>query len=152
MLSQNEHMLPEAFLHASVNLLISVDISNHSLLLYPALYFRSMQKSQDGGLMDGNSTHHWSEDDHLPKKPRVRDGISTALKMTVTDLCIYDPSKCISPTSQMEDKPLLPVGGDGGVDRREWTLQHHKAADITLTPPQADIDMDSLDVNVKGPG
>lgn len=53
---------------------------------------------------------------------------------------------------QMEDKPLLPVGVDGGVDRREWTLQHHKAADITLTPPQADIDMDSLDVNVKGPG
>lgn len=52
----------------------------------------------------------------------------------------------------MEDKPLLPVGVDGGVDRREWTLQHHKAADITLTPPQADIDMDSLDVNVKGPG
>lgn len=53
---------------------------------------------------------------------------------------------------QMEDKPLLPVGVDGGVDRREWTLQHHKAADIPLTPPQADIDMDGLDVNVKGPG
>lgn len=47
----------------------------------------------------------------------------------------------------MEDKPLLPVGVDG-VDRREWTLQHHKAADITLTPPQADNDMESLDVNV----
>lgn len=41
---------------------------------------------------------------------------------------------------------------DGGVDRREWTPQHHKAADITLTPPQADIDVDCLDVNVKGPG
>uniref|UniRef100_A0A8C2GDN5 Notch receptor 2 n=1 Tax=Cyprinus carpio TaxID=7962 RepID=A0A8C2GDN5_CYPCA len=81
----------------------------------------NMQKPQDGGLMDGSSTHHWSEEDHLSKKPR------------------------------MEDKPLLPVGVDGGVDRREWTLQHHKAADITLTPPQADIDMDSLDVNVKGP-
>lgn len=54
----------------------------------------------------------------------------------------------------MEDKPLLPVGVDAGVDRREWTLQHRKAADITLTPPQADIDidMDCLDVNVKGPG
>ncbi|KTF92353.1 hypothetical protein cypCar_00008339 [Cyprinus carpio] len=82
---------------------------------------KSMQKPQDGGLMDGSSTHHWSEEDHLTIKPR------------------------------MEDKPLLPVGVDGGVDRREWTLQHHKAADITLTPPQADIDMDSLDVNVKGP-
>lgn len=41
---------------------------------------------------------------------------------------------------------------DGGVDRREWTLQHRKAADITLTPPQADLDADCLDVNVKGPG
>lgn len=41
---------------------------------------------------------------------------------------------------------------DGGVDRREWTLQHRKAADITLTPPQADLDSDCLDVNVKGPG
>lgn len=111
-----------------------------------------MQKPQDGGLMDGSSTHHWSEEDHLSKKPRVRDGTSTALKMTVTDPFVYDQSEWIHPTSQMEDKPLLPVGVDGGVDRREWTLQHHKAADITLTPPQADIDMDSLDVNVKGPG
>ncbi|GAA6072572.1 neurogenic locus notch homolog protein 2, partial [Tachysurus ichikawai] len=50
---------------------------------------------------------------------------------------------------RLEDKPLL--GVDTEVDRREWTLQHHKAADITLTPPQADIDMDCLDVNVKGP-
>lgn len=41
---------------------------------------------------------------------------------------------------------------DGSVDRREWTLQHRKAADITLTPPQADLDADCLDVNVKGPG
>lgn len=49
-----------------------------------------------------------------------------------------------------EDKPLLPM--DGGIDRREWTLQHRKAADITLTPPQADLDADCLDVNVKGPG
>lgn len=81
---------------------------------------KSMQKPQDGGLLDCSSNHHWSEEDHLPKKPR------------------------------MEDKPLLPVGVDG-VDRREWTLQHHKAADITLTPPQADNDMESLDVNVKGP-
>lgn len=53
---------------------------------------------------------------------------------------------------QTEDKPLLPIAIDGGVDRREWTLQHHKAADITLTPPQADLDADCLDVNVKGPG
>lgn len=83
---------------------------------------KNMQKPQDVGMMDGSSTHHWSEEDHLSsKQPR------------------------------MEDKPLLPIGVDGGVDRREWTPQHHKAADITLTPPQADIDMDSLDVNVKGP-
>lgn len=41
---------------------------------------------------------------------------------------------------------------DGGIDRREWTLQHRKAADISLTPPQAELDSDGLDVNVKGPG
>lgn len=41
---------------------------------------------------------------------------------------------------------------DGVVDRREWTLQHRKAADISLTPPQAELDSDGLDVNVKGPG
>uniref|UniRef100_A0A672IXN3 Neurogenic locus notch homolog protein 2-like n=1 Tax=Salarias fasciatus TaxID=181472 RepID=A0A672IXN3_SALFA len=52
---------------------------------------------------------------------------------------------------QTEDKPLLPIPVDADVDRREWTLQHRKAADITLTPPQADLDADCLDVNVKGP-
>uniref|UniRef100_A0AAQ6IFM0 Notch receptor 2 n=1 Tax=Anabas testudineus TaxID=64144 RepID=A0AAQ6IFM0_ANATE len=52
---------------------------------------------------------------------------------------------------ETEDKPLLPMAMDGSVDRREWTLQHRKAADITLTPPQADLDADCLDVNVKGP-
>lgn len=53
---------------------------------------------------------------------------------------------------QTEDKPLLPIAMEGSVDRREWTLQHRKAADISLTPPQADLDADCLDVNVKGPG
>lgn len=54
--------------------------------------------------------------------------------------------------SQTEGKPLLPIAMDGGIDRREWTVQHRKAADISLTPPQADMDVDCLDVNVKGPG
>uniref|UniRef100_A0A673W043 Notch receptor 2 n=1 Tax=Salmo trutta TaxID=8032 RepID=A0A673W043_SALTR len=58
----------------------------------------------------------------------------------------WHPIPCIT-----EDKPLLPMGVDGGVDRREWTLQHHKAADISLTPPQTDLEADCLDVNVKGP-
>ncbi|KAL7828969.1 hypothetical protein SRHO_G00326030 [Serrasalmus rhombeus] len=82
---------------------------------------KNLQKPQDSGMMDGSVGHHWPEEEHVPKKPRL------------------------------EDKPLLPVGVDAGVDRREWTLQHRKAADITLTPPQADVDMDCLDVNVKGP-
>lgn len=47
---------------------------------------------------------------------------------------------------------MLPMPMDGCIDRREWTLQHRKAADITLTPPQADLEADCLDVNVKGPG
>uniref|UniRef100_A0A672LG93 Neurogenic locus notch homolog protein 2-like n=1 Tax=Sinocyclocheilus grahami TaxID=75366 RepID=A0A672LG93_SINGR len=97
----------------------------------------------------------WLPDGFLAKKDsKRREPVGQddfALKMTVTDPFVYDQSEWTPPTSQMEDKPLLPVGVDGGVDRREWTLQHHKAADITLTPPQADIDMDSLDVNVKGP-
>lgn len=63
----------------------------------------------------------WLEDEAPPKKPRT------------------------------EDKPLLPIAMDGGVDQRQWTLQHRKAADISLTPPQADMDTDCLDVNVKGP-
>uniref|UniRef100_A0A8B9KKB2 Notch receptor 2 n=1 Tax=Astyanax mexicanus TaxID=7994 RepID=A0A8B9KKB2_ASTMX len=82
---------------------------------------KNLQKTPDVGLMDGSAGHHWPDEEHLHKKPRL------------------------------EDKPLLPLGVDAGVDRREWTLQHRKAADITLTPPQADIDMDCLDVNVKGP-
>lgn len=53
---------------------------------------------------------------------------------------------------QTEGKPLLPIAMEGGIDRREWTVQHRKAADISLTPPQADMDVDCLDVNVKGPG
>lgn len=38
------------------------------------------------------------------------------------------------------------------MDQREWTLQHRKAADISHTPPQDDLDAGCLDVNVKGPG
>lgn len=78
-------------------------------------------KTQDGAMIDGGQSQRWLEDEVPSKKPRT------------------------------EDKPLLPIAMDGGVDRREWTLQHRKAADITLTPPQADLDADCLDVNVKGP-
>lgn len=78
-------------------------------------------KTNDGSLVDGGQSQRWLDDETPSKKPRT------------------------------EDKPLLPIPMDGGVDRREWTLQHRKAADITLTPPQADLDADCLDVNVKGP-
>ncbi|TMS20507.1 Neurogenic locus notch-like protein protein 2 [Larimichthys crocea] len=60
-------------------------------------------------MIDGGQSQRWLEDEVSSKKPRT------------------------------EDKPLLPIAMDGGVDRREWTLQHRKAADITLTPPQADL-------------
>uniref|UniRef100_A0A3B5LLF0 Notch C-terminal domain-containing protein n=1 Tax=Xiphophorus couchianus TaxID=32473 RepID=A0A3B5LLF0_9TELE len=78
-------------------------------------------KTHDGSMVDGGQSQRWLDDETPSKKPRT------------------------------EDKPLLSIPMDGGIDRREWTLQHHKAADITLTPPQADLDADCLDVNVKGP-
>ncbi|MED6258264.1 hypothetical protein ATANTOWER_005028, partial [Ataeniobius toweri] len=78
-------------------------------------------KTHDDSMGDGNQSKRWLEDEAPSKKPRT------------------------------EDKPLLPIPMDGGVDPREWTLQHRKAADITLTPPQAELDADCLDVNVKGP-
>uniref|UniRef100_A0A674MY80 Notch receptor 2 n=1 Tax=Takifugu rubripes TaxID=31033 RepID=A0A674MY80_TAKRU len=78
-------------------------------------------KTQDGAVLDGGQSQRWLEDEVPPRKPRL------------------------------EGKPLLPMAMDGGVDRREWTRQHRKAADISLTPPQAELDSDGVDVNVKGP-
>lgn len=107
--------------------------------------------------MDGSSGHHWPEEELRPKKPRVRGTHSrlrshTPMMMIEYLRHLFSIFLCFLSLSlsQLEDKPLL--GVDTGVDRREWTLQHRKAADITLTPPQADMDMDCLDVNVKGPG
>uniref|UniRef100_A0A665WAB6 Neurogenic locus notch homolog protein 2-like n=1 Tax=Echeneis naucrates TaxID=173247 RepID=A0A665WAB6_ECHNA len=78
-------------------------------------------KTPDGAMIDGGQSQRWLDEEVPSKKPRT------------------------------EDKPLLPIAMDGGIDRREWTIQHRKAADITLTPPQADLDTNCLDVNVKGP-
>lgn len=60
-------------------------------------------------------------------------------------------------TFQAEDEALLSEEDDP-IDRRPWTQQHLEAADIrrtpslALTPPQAEQEMDVLDVNVRGPG
>lgn len=59
--------------------------------------------------------------------------------------------------SQAEDEALLSEEDDP-IDRRPWTQQHLEAADIrrtpslALTPPQAEQEVDVLDVNVRGPG
>lgn len=59
--------------------------------------------------------------------------------------------------SQTEDQALLPEA-DEQIDQRQWTQQHLEAADVcgstslALTPPQADQEVDVLDVNVRGPG
>lgn len=59
--------------------------------------------------------------------------------------------------AQAEDQALLSEGEEQ-VDQRQWTQQHLEAADIcgtpslALTPPQADQEVDGLDVNVRGPG
>lgn len=58
---------------------------------------------------------------------------------------------------QAEDEALLSEEDDA-IDRRPWTQQHLEAADIrrtpslALTPPQAEQEVDVLDVNVRGPG
>uniref|UniRef100_A0A8C9RSL8 Notch C-terminal domain-containing protein n=1 Tax=Scleropages formosus TaxID=113540 RepID=A0A8C9RSL8_SCLFO len=55
---------------------------------------------------------------------------------------------------KMEEKTLLPNGSDSrgaGDDPRDWTPQHWKAADLALMPPQAQMEVDCLDVNVRGP-
>lgn len=58
---------------------------------------------------------------------------------------------------QAEDEALLSEEEDP-IDRRPWTQQHLEAADIrrtpslALTPPQAEQEVDVLDVNVRGPG
>lgn len=57
---------------------------------------------------------------------------------------------------QAEAEALL--SEDDPIDRRPWTQQHLEAADIrrtpslALTPPQAEQEVDVLDVNVRGPG
>ncbi|KAG8517651.1 Neurogenic locus notch protein 2, partial [Galemys pyrenaicus] len=58
--------------------------------------------------------------------------------------------------TKAEDEALLSEDDDP-VDRRPWTQQHLEAADIrrtpslALTPPQAEQEVDVLDVNVRGP-
>uniref|UniRef100_A0A673CQ13 Notch receptor 2 n=1 Tax=Sphaeramia orbicularis TaxID=375764 RepID=A0A673CQ13_9TELE len=99
----------------------------------------------------------WLPDGFMAKNDKRREPVGQDdfdMNINVTVWLLACCSCCFKFTCcflQTEDKPLLPLAMDGGVDRREWTPQHHKAADITLTPPQADIDVDCLDVNVKGP-
>ncbi|KAJ8390366.1 hypothetical protein AAFF_G00107600 [Aldrovandia affinis] len=83
---------------------------------------KSIVKSKDRGMDNSSQSQQWPEESSPPKKVKT------------------------------EDNPLLPAGGDGGeVDPREWTLQHHKAVNNALTPPQCELDPDCMDVDVKGP-
>uniref|UniRef100_A0A6Q2X482 Notch receptor 2 n=1 Tax=Esox lucius TaxID=8010 RepID=A0A6Q2X482_ESOLU len=86
------------------------------------------------------------QDDFGMKNFKTQDGVMMDGSQRWMD------EEATSKKPRTEDKPLLPLEVDGGVDRREWTLQHHKAADSSLTPPQPDLDEHCLDVNVKGPG
>uniref|UniRef100_A0A8C5ILB4 Neurogenic locus notch homolog protein 2 n=1 Tax=Junco hyemalis TaxID=40217 RepID=A0A8C5ILB4_JUNHY len=66
----------------------------------------------------------------------------------------FEAAACVC--AQAEDQALLPEG-DEQIDQRQWTQQHLEAADVcgstslALTPPQADQEVDVLDVNVRGP-
>lgn len=53
---------------------MSGGICNDYILSSSSTSLRNIQKPQDIGMMDGSSTHHWSEEDHLAEKPRVREG------------------------------------------------------------------------------
>uniref|UniRef100_A0A7M4E463 Neurogenic locus notch homolog protein 2 n=1 Tax=Crocodylus porosus TaxID=8502 RepID=A0A7M4E463_CROPO len=81
----------------------------------------------DGNLADYTAGEHWSGD-RGPQPKRAKS----------------------------EDEALLPEA-DEQVDQCQWTQQHLRAADIdgttslALTPPQADQEVDVLDVNVRGP-
>ncbi|KAF2974030.1 hypothetical protein EK904_011600 [Melospiza melodia maxima] len=81
----------------------------------------------EGNLADPGTTEHWAGDGGpQPKRAKA------------------------------EDQALLPEG-DEQIDQRQWTQQHLEAADVcgstslALTPPQADQEVDVLDVNVRGP-
>lgn len=81
----------------------------------------------EGNLADSGPTEHWAGDGGpQPKRAKA------------------------------EDQALLPEA-DEQIDQRQWTQQHLEAADVcgstslALTPPQADQEVDVLDVNVRGP-
>ncbi|XP_010714209.1 neurogenic locus notch homolog protein 2 [Meleagris gallopavo] len=81
----------------------------------------------EGNMADSGPTEHWAGDGG-PQPKRVKT----------------------------EDQALLPEA-DEQIDQRQWTQQHLEAADVcgstslALTPPQADQEVDVLDVNVRGP-
>lgn len=87
------------------------------------------------------------------RNPAKTKNIPRALTVT----CWIFWINCSFAVPQAEDQALLPEG-DEPIDQRQWTQQHLEAADVcgstslALTPPQADQEVDVLDVNVRGPG
>uniref|UniRef100_A0A8C5KFT1 Notch 2 n=1 Tax=Jaculus jaculus TaxID=51337 RepID=A0A8C5KFT1_JACJA len=83
-------------------------------------------QASEANLIGSGTSEHWVDDEGpQPKKARAEDEVLLS-----------------------EDDPI---------DRRPWTQQHLEAADIrrtpslALTPPQAEQEVDVLDVNVRGP-
>lgn len=85
---------------------------------------KPLKNASDGALMD-DSQNEWGDEDLETKKFRF-------------------------------EEPVVLPDLDDQTDHRQWTQQHLDAADLRMsamapTPPQGEVDADSMDVNVRGP-
>uniref|UniRef100_A0A5F4W9T3 Neurogenic locus notch homolog protein 1 n=1 Tax=Callithrix jacchus TaxID=9483 RepID=A0A5F4W9T3_CALJA len=85
---------------------------------------KPLKNASDGALMDDNQ-NEWGDEDLETKKFRF-------------------------------EEPVVLPDLDDQTDHRQWTQQHLDAADLRMsamapTPPQGEVDVDCMDVNVRGP-
>lgn len=108
-------------------------------------------------LKQQQKTHKKPKTNPNPKNPQQNKKKPTKNVQCLWPLDEHFEATAYFPTAQAEDQALLPEG-DEQIDQRQWTQQHLEAADVcgstslALTPPQADQEVDVLDVNVRGPG
>ncbi|MEE6505193.1 hypothetical protein FKM82_005464 [Ascaphus truei] len=97
------------------------------------------------------------------REPLGEDSVGLKPLKNATDCSLMDDNQnewgdeetMESKRFRFEDNVMLP-DLDDQTDHRQWTQQHLDAADLRIpsmapTPPQGEIDVDSMDVNVRGP-